>query len=662
MAKLPTVPKARYKDVSQQRHADAVQNLTDVLTGRKGSGLERAVLVRDLIEGGLVIPAKRSNGQVDIGSPSFQQPEDSVLSTPPAPTNVQVSGTFSAILIEWDKPNYQPASAASYTEVWRNSVDELSSAVLIATTPATLYSDSVGTGASFYYWVRHVNVGRYGDTKVGAYSSANGIFGQTTDSVQDIIDNIELELRTSALVAELQSDISSGDSVVSQALAEAEARLDLADATADAKLTQTKLALEQADSETNASVSDLNLLVANNNNAMTLRVNQVESAYKAADGLLDSSITALERTVADENQALAERINLTEASVDGVDLKVQDHSKAIADINNDGSLAYQAMWSKKVSAGDVTAGIGLVAGSGGVSQVAVSASQFFVFNPASPTTLTPTFAIDSGKVVIPKAMIEKATISILNAQTITADFVKAGITIASPTIRSARINTATLNAVSIRGSSSAGFGTGGPYSGYNTFIYSSGLIRTNNIQAYGGHFSNVVIDDTCTVENVVIQGQTYSLAKYSSESASLSLTNGTTTMLSKSLDLGLVGRDVTYRVSLEISGAPIPCSASGSGAVQIFVNGLLQRSFALEFFDIKGGRYCCGQNDGDCVSWCTPDPGYYLTQAFIKTVVLPTTALSDGVNLVEVKMVLSNISSATDNTGREMFLELVEVV
>ena len=93
------------------------------------------------------------------------------------------------------------------------------------------------------------------------------------------------------------------------------------------------------------------------------------------------------------------------------------------------------MWTAKANAGGISAGIGLVAKSDGTSQVAISASQVFVFNPNSPNALSPLFAIDNGQVIMAEAIIRTATIQILNSQQITADYVKAGVSLSAPVIR-----------------------------------------------------------------------------------------------------------------------------------------------------------------------------------------------------------------------------------
>ncbi|WP_270809520.1 phage tail tip fiber protein [Aeromonas sp. QDB18] len=189
---------------------------------------------------------------------------------------------------------------------------------------------------------------------------------------------------------------------------------------------------------------------------------------------------------------------------------VQLQSQAIADLQN----GAQAMWTAKASAGQITAGIGLIANSDGTSQVAISASQVFVFNPNSSTPMAPLFAIDNGQAVIAEAIIRKATIQIIQSEKITADYIKAGVSMSAPAISGGSIDMG--NAFMAGGA--AGFGKGGPYSGWgegwNTIIYADGTLRTNSlyadsgtftgkVNATSGNFSNVVIQENCTVRGTI---------------------------------------------------------------------------------------------------------------------------------------------------------------
>ncbi|MFQ2735082.1 hypothetical protein ACK3Y0_09135 [Aeromonas caviae] len=184
---------------------------------------------------------------------------------------------------------------------------------------------------------------------------------------------------------------------------------------------------------------------------------------------------------------------------------VQLQSQAIADLQN----GAQAMWTAKASAGQITAGIGLIANSDGTSQVAISASQVFVFNPNSSTPMAPLFAIDNGQAVIAEAIIRKATIQIIQSEKITADYIKAGASITTPLINGGQIDMG--NAFMAHGA--AGFGKGGPYGGWGwgwyTIIYADGSIYTNRLYAEGGYVRNMTIGN-CTIEqDCEVKGTVY---------------------------------------------------------------------------------------------------------------------------------------------------------
>jgi predicted phage tail protein len=154
---------------------------------------------------------------------------------------------------------------------------------------------------------------------------------------------------------------------------------------------------------------------------------------------------------------------------------VQQNSEAIVDLEG----GAQAMWTVKAQAGDISAGIGLIADQAtGKSQVLVNASQFFVFDNSVGKTAI--FAIDQGQVIIRDAVIRKATIDILNAQTITATNVKAG---------------------------TGAFGLGGSYMAFNetwhTLISSNGDLRTDRLYAEGGWLRNMTVEENCDVKGTI---------------------------------------------------------------------------------------------------------------------------------------------------------------
>ncbi len=239
--------------------------------------------------------------------------------------------------------------------------------------------------------------------------------------------------------------------------------------------------------------------------ALAQRVGTVEAEFKAADKTLSANISEVAKTSADANQATATKLEQLSAKTGDIESAVQQQSEAIADLEN----GAQAMWTTKVQAGDITAGIGLVAKDDGTSQVALSASQVFVFDPNSATPLAPLFAIDNGQTVIAEAIIRKATIQIIQSEKITADYIKAGVSITTPLINGGQIDMG--NAFMAGGA--AGFGKGGPYGGWgwgwHSIIYSDGSIYTNKLNAEGGYVRNMTIGN-CTIEqDCVVKGTVY---------------------------------------------------------------------------------------------------------------------------------------------------------
>ncbi|WP_407161367.1 DUF1983 domain-containing protein [Aeromonas caviae] len=349
----------------------------------------------------------------------------------------------------------------------------------------------------------------------------------------------DMEVKFEAKDAATQARISSVEKVTSDA-----------DAALAQRTTDMEVKFEAKDAATQARISSVEKVTSDADSAMAQRIQQVTANYQQGDQALTSQITAESAARADAMQALGSQINTVsavassknktffQATAPGSGMgtgdlwfdtannnrpyrysgtawiatddpriasnaaAVQLQSQAIADLQN----GAQAMWTAKASAGQITAGIGLIAKSDGTSQVMVSASQFFVFNPNSPSTTAPLFAIDNGQVVIAEAIIRKATIQILNAEKITADYVKAGVSISSPLINGGQIDMG--NAFMAGGA--AGFGKGGPYGGWglgwHTIIYADGSLYTNRLYAEGGYVRNMTIGNCTIDQNCIVHG------------------------------------------------------------------------------------------------------------------------------------------------------------
>ncbi|WIG70704.1 DUF1983 domain-containing protein [Photobacterium damselae] len=377
------------------RSAASLQENMELLTGQRGDGLDRALTLRDMVSLGVLGAQRNGNGSVIPKPLPPVTPDGGVVEMPHAPKGFRGMGGFGAIMLEWTNPTFK---GYAHTEVWRaaplanQAKPSIGDAVLIATTPATVFGDIVKPGSTFYYWIRFINLNDIS----GPYNGVDGVKVSTSPDISDIIDDVGEQMKDSELIQDLNKGI------------------------------------------------------------------------------------------------------------EGVTAAVQENTKVIEKLNADGSKAYQSMWNVKAQAGDIKAGIGILADSNGKSQVAVAASQFFVFDPNVEGGETkPLFAIDKGNVIIPKAYIETATIQILNAQTIVADEVKAGVSIKSPVIEGGSVT-----------GGWAGFGPGGRFNGWRTYINASGQIFTDGINAvngsYAGHLyatsgemQNVIIHESCRVHGTI---------------------------------------------------------------------------------------------------------------------------------------------------------------
>lgn len=455
------------------RASSTQQGLTEnmqILTGQKGDRLDKALTLREAASLGMLNLRRTAGGAVvpELPPANNVDPEWSGVQPPHPPVNVSVSGAFHTIVLTWDAPTYW---GHAFAEVWRSGDDNLSHAVRVGTTLANVYADAVGKEFSAFYWVRFVNK----NSMEGPYQGTEGLHAATSKDVQDILDELQGKIEASHLVQSLLEPI--------QQVPQLSNNLNQLGASLD----------EEVQARTNAQ------------EALAQKITQVTAGYKEGDTQLAGQITTETEARASADGALGKRIDTVTAKAGELGAAVQQQSQAIADLEG----GAQAMWSAKASAGEITAGIGLIAKSDGTSQVAISASQVFVFDPNSSKPMAPLFAIDNGQVVMAEAIIRKATIQILNSEKITADYIKAGVSISAPSISGGSFDMG--NAFMSGGS--AGFGLGGPYAGWGkgwfTIIYSDGNLYTNRLTAQGGRIDNMTMRN-CTIEqDCVVKGTVF---------------------------------------------------------------------------------------------------------------------------------------------------------
>jgi phosphoribosylformylglycinamidine (FGAM) synthase PurS component/archaellum component FlaC len=185
----------------QTAEKSAVTESIEILTGQRGSGNNRALLVSDLVnlddmKRNALINSAKGGGTNDGGLPITT----GGVENPHAPINLTATGGFTFIAVRWDSPTYR---GHAYAEVWRSETNSFSEASLIATEVADIFSDSVSMGAEFYYWVRFVNVA---DVR-GPTQGANGVFAKTVESAAAILSEIGGKIENSHLGGFLTSEI-----------------------------------------------------------------------------------------------------------------------------------------------------------------------------------------------------------------------------------------------------------------------------------------------------------------------------------------------------------------------------------------------------------------------------------------------------------------------
>ena len=212
-------------DPKIKRVLDSMKEASEIRLGRRGDPRDRAITLRELIDSGLAIELKDEPfnpnagfGETDFALPTFLQPDPSAP-VPPTPTGLSAGAAFTTITLDWDDPQI---SNLAFTEVWRNGSDNLGSATRVDTVSANVWSDTVDTAQTFYYWVRHVNT----NTIAGAFSSSvNATTAQVNAArIQDaIIDNTKLvnKTLTNTKIADgtITSDILAANSVIAGKIA-----------------------------------------------------------------------------------------------------------------------------------------------------------------------------------------------------------------------------------------------------------------------------------------------------------------------------------------------------------------------------------------------------------------------------------------------------------
>jgi hypothetical protein len=195
-------------DWSQQdrRFGESIKQNLDTLQGLRGDKLDRAVTFRDLLDAGIVKLASGITNFNGLSSSIAIVNEFPDLAIPPAPTNLQASGAFRNIILTWNLKIYNGHSAV---QVWRHTSDVISSATMVAQVSGFtgVYADPVGSGKTFYYWVRAIN----NNDVTGPYNSSSGVQGVTAPDVNFLLTTLTDSITSGQLATSLSTPIAKID-------------------------------------------------------------------------------------------------------------------------------------------------------------------------------------------------------------------------------------------------------------------------------------------------------------------------------------------------------------------------------------------------------------------------------------------------------------------
>lgn len=167
------IPQSKTENRQLNRILESITERLEVLDGVRGDALDRAVTLRDLSNSGFAVSTVNTGN--NSGTTQIVTPPDTGdgpgVGPASSPTNLAVAETFLALLITWDNPSFN----LQHIEVWRGTVDNLSTATMIGTTVSPQFLDYVGASASYYYWVRAVGT----DGTYSAYNAVAGTLGTT---------------------------------------------------------------------------------------------------------------------------------------------------------------------------------------------------------------------------------------------------------------------------------------------------------------------------------------------------------------------------------------------------------------------------------------------------------------------------------------------------
>lgn len=389
--------KPRFDKPDQQKHIDSVSKNIAILTGQTKNTKDRAVLVRDLMDFGLIDGRGRftgGGGTTIVGGGNngsgIVNPDPE---TPVKPVNVRASAAFTTVMVQWDFPNY---AGHKHAEIWRNTVDALGDmtdpreegeAVLVATVAGSMYMDSVLPETGYYYWVRFVN----DDGLAGPVHSPSGVYAETLPDIDTVIEDFQQE--SLATLETFQQGFNSQ-------IADMQQIMD------DFDFTEKTTLINSHGEEIEALATGLFEQVVtteNNYESWAVQLYSLQTSFLDEDDNLSSSfINKMAQVLAGANGMIAGEIATYNVQYGGNTYTLAEGIQVSVDLNGE----YVKQWGVQSEIGDLQHGVGFIDDNGKTTFM-VSVDNFAVFNPVGGNWEA-IFGVTDGRVIIKEAVVSDA--------------------------------------------------------------------------------------------------------------------------------------------------------------------------------------------------------------------------------------------------------------
>jgi hypothetical protein len=382
----------------------AMQEALAIRLGQLGDPIDRAVTLRELIDSGLAVKLKDNpfNPNAGLGPTDFGPPDAGPgdLSIPPAPVSLTADGIFTQVILDWNGTSASaPYGNHAYTEIWRSRDNNLAGATLRATTTAFIYTDEVGYGETYYYWVRYVSTsdvqGPFNNTNGAEATTLQDIAAVMTELSETLADlpgyNLLATSTTAATVIKSSSQPSTrtnGDPLQPN---------DIWFDTDDGQIYTRNVA-------NNAWVAGRDATLVNLFGTTSFTGSTLTSAMATAQ----SDIV----TVTNAQSATATNVTNLTSTVNGNTSSISTLNTTTANINGDLNAMYVLQVTTEtngsVSSAGMVIGSNASSGSGAQSYVQFRADKFAIWNGASGTA---PFIVSGGTVFIDSARIQDGAIT-----------------------------------------------------------------------------------------------------------------------------------------------------------------------------------------------------------------------------------------------------------